>query len=102
MEPQYAHMVVDTNAIIAGASSALRGMAARYWTVSSVFDELRDAQSRAAVSMLPFKLETRVPSEAALEAVKAFAAKTGDLRTLSRPDLQLLALTYQVRGCGHS
>lgn len=90
----YKHLVVDANAII--ASAGLKGMSEHYWTIPEAIAELKDARARQALSLLPFKLETKLPSDEALAAVDAFAAKTGDSTILSRTDRLLLALTYQL------
>jgi RNA-binding protein NOB1 len=90
----FRHLVVDANAIITG--STLAGLADRYWTTAEVLAEVRDRRARELLAALPIKLETRLPSEASVEAVRAFAAKTGDLRALSRTDVMLLALTHQL------
>ena len=52
----------------------------------------RQASARAALSAL--SITTRAPSEAAVRAVAAFAARTGDLHQLSTEDVRLIALTY--------
>jgi len=91
----FKHLVVDTNAVIAGAGASLRGLSESFWTSPLALSEVKDERSRALFATLPFKIQTRVPSEESIDAIKAFATKTGDLRALSRVDLHLLALTYQ-------
>lgn len=94
MEAMFLHLIVDTNAIIAGAP--LHGLAQQYWTVAEVLSEVKDERARATLNMLPFKLETRIPAESSVEAVKEFARKTGDIRSFSKADLHLLALAHQL------
>lgn len=88
------HLVVDTNALISGVS--LSGLADRFWTVDAVLGEVRDARARAVLDSLPFKLETRIPAESSVDAIKAFARKTGDIAKLSNTDILLLALAHQL------
>lgn len=92
--PQYTHLIVDTNAIITGI--ALYGLAENYWTVSEVLNEIRDEKARQTLSLLPYKLTTRTPNEESIQAIKDFATKTGDIRALSKADILLLALSYQI------
>ena len=44
---------------------------------------------------MPF-LTIRTPSAAAMQFVTDFARRTGDLPVLSKPDLQIIALTYEL------
>jgi len=92
--PPFSHLVLDTNAMITGAT--LPGLAERYFTVEQVLAEVRDVRARAVLDTLPFKLETRLPAESSIEAVKAFAKLTGDLTKLSTVDILVLALTHQL------
>ncbi|KAL8976086.1 MAG: hypothetical protein Q9205_007846 [Flavoplaca limonia] len=77
--------------------SSLLVKADRLVTVPAVIPEIRDATARSRIESTwkPF-LETIAPSPQSLKAVTDFARKTGDLVVLSRPDLHILALTYEV------
>ncbi|KAL8876995.1 MAG: hypothetical protein Q9198_004905, partial [Flavoplaca austrocitrina] len=77
--------------------SSLLAKADRLVTVPAVIPEIRDATARSRIESTwkPF-LETIAPSPQSLKAVTDFARKTGDLIVLSRPDLHILALTYEV------
>ncbi|CAK7263525.1 20S-pre-rRNA D-site endonuclease nob1 [Sporothrix epigloea] len=92
-------LVVDTGPIIKNdpAISTLLAQAECLVTIPSVIDEIRDPATRArvATTLLPF-LTLRTPKAASIKFVSDFARKTGDLEVLSRPDLQLLALTYEL------
>ena len=93
----YKHVILDANVFIHGVDlSALRSLSEHHWSVDAALSEVRDARARAALSVLPFELSSRAPSDASVEAVRAFAAATGDLRALSRADLLLLALAHQL------
>lgn len=89
-------VVLDANALITSGPTSLAGLSAHYVTVSEALAEVRDARARQTLSLLPFTIVTRIPSERSIEAVRAFARKTGDLARLSRTDLLLLALTHQL------
>ncbi|MCJ1369944.1 Nin1 binding protein [Loxospora ochrophaea] len=54
-----------------------------------------DARSRVETTLIPF-LTLRNPEPRSLNLVAEFARKTGDLQVLSRPDLQVLALAYEL------
>lgn len=63
-------------------------------TVPGVVEEIRDAETRAKVALLP--LVTRDAPVDARRTVVAFAKKTGDIASLSAVDLDVLALTYAL------
>ncbi|KAL8648410.1 MAG: hypothetical protein Q9226_006007 [Calogaya cf. arnoldii] len=77
--------------------SSLLAKADRLVTVPAVIPEIRDATARLRIetTWMPF-LETITPSAQSLKAVTDFARRTGDLAVLSKPDLQILALTYEL------
>lgn len=77
--------------------STLIAQAEELFTVPSVISEIRDetARARLQTTLLPF-LKIRTPRPASVKAVTDFAKKTGDLEVLSRPDIQILALTYEL------
>ena len=68
-----------------------------YTTPDVVGAEIRDAATRARVetTLLPF-LTVREPRPASVRVVREFARRTGDLGVLSRPDVALLALAYEL------
>lgn len=75
-------------------------------TTSSVVNEIRDrnARQRIETQLLPF-IKLQSPRFTNLEFVSSFAKKTGDFSVLSRTDLEILALTYELEvernGEGH-
>lgn len=89
-------VVLDANAIINAGPTSLAGLASHYFTVNEALLEIRDARARQVLSMLPFEIVTRMPCEGSVEAIRAFALKTGDLARLSKTDVLLLALTHQL------
>ena len=61
-----------------------------------MISELKDEATRARIQpLLPF-LKLRSPTADSSRFISDFARKTGDLSVLSRVDLQLLALTYEL------
>ena len=66
-------------------------------TVPAVITEIRDATARSRVetTLLPF-LTVQSPKADSLKTLTEFARKTGDYEVLSKPDLQLLALAYEL------
>ena len=77
--------------------SSLLATAEEIYTVPAVIAEIRDptARSRLETTVLPF-LTVRNPSPGSVRSVSEFARKTGDFAVLSGPDLQLLALAYEL------
>lgn len=66
-------------------------------TVPSVLSEIRDVNARSRVETLlrPF-LTVRNPKPESIKFVTEFSRRTGDLSVLSRPDIQILALAYEL------
>jgi RNA-binding protein NOB1 len=90
---------VDANAVFKGY--ALTDPNVLCVTIAEVLDEIRDAKGRDAVAASAGALEVAEPSEEAIEAVKRFANKTGDVHALSRVDMKLIALAYDLEGRCH-
>ncbi|KXJ93487.1 Nin one binding Zn-ribbon like-domain-containing protein [Microdochium bolleyi] len=92
-------LVIDTGPIIKNDPpvSTLLSQAVELWTLPSVITEIRDAATRSRVetTLLPF-LKLRNPKPESVKFVQDFARRTGDLEVLSRPDLHLIALTYEL------
>lgn len=70
--------VIDANAIITHQSGLLNlhTQYDRIVTIPEVIAEVRDGQSRQALSTLPFEIEQLTPSEESMRAVGAFARET--------------------------
>ncbi|KAM0275053.1 hypothetical protein ACHAQH_007614 [Verticillium albo-atrum] len=77
--------------------STLIAQAEQLYTLPSIIDEIRDAATRTRVetTLLPF-VKLRSPRSASVKFITDFARRTGDLEVMSRPDIQLLALTYEL------
>ncbi|KAI0805690.1 Nin one binding Zn-ribbon like-domain-containing protein [Xylaria sp. FL0064] len=77
--------------------STLLAQAHELYTLPSVISEIRDAATRSRVetTLLPF-LKLRSPRPASIKFVTDFARRTGDLEVLSKPDIHLMALAYEL------
>ncbi|KAI0532448.1 Nin one binding Zn-ribbon like-domain-containing protein [Xylaria digitata] len=77
--------------------STLLAQAHELYTLPSVISEIRDAvtRSRVETTLLPF-LKLRSPRPASIKFVTDFARRTGDLEVLSKPDIHLMALAYEL------
>jgi RNA-binding protein NOB1 len=66
-------------------------------TTPSVIAEIRDATARARIetTLIPF-LTLRRPKAESYQIVSQFAKKTGDFAVLSRVDLEVIAVAYEV------
>ena len=104
-DPQLEHLIVDSGAIIRGHGLSFFNRAQKVWTVAEVMQEIRDSKARELLDSLPFPIEIRSPSEAAMKAVAEFSRKTGDFAALSLTDMKLIALLYtlecEVNGTKH-
>jgi len=98
--PKSTHCIIlDAGPIIKNepSVSTLLGQAETIYTIPAVIDEIRDAVTRARIesTLLPF-LKLRSPRPASIKVISDFARKTGDLEVLSRPDIHLMALAYEL------
>ncbi|KAJ9138519.1 D-site 20S pre-rRNA nuclease [Coniochaeta hoffmannii] len=92
-------LVLDTGPLIKNeiSISTLISQAEKLYTIPSVIAEVRDeaTRSRLHTTLVPF-LTLRSPTPASVKFVVDFARKTGDLAVLSKPDIHLIALTYEL------
>jgi RNA-binding protein NOB1 len=92
-------LVIDAGPIIKNVPpvSTLLGQAEMLYTIPAVIDELRDEVTRTRVetTLLPF-LKLRSPRPDSIKIITDFACRTGDLEVLSRPDIHLMALGYEL------
>ncbi|KAG6098811.1 hypothetical protein E4U30_007501 [Claviceps sp. LM220 group G6] len=92
-------LVLDTGPLIKNdpSSSALLSQAEKLYTIPSVISEIRDPATRARVetTLLPF-ITIRAPGPASVKFVTDFAKRTGDYSVLSRPDIEVIALCYEL------
>ncbi|KAK4622253.1 20S-pre-rRNA D-site endonuclease nob1 [Fulvia fulva] len=92
-------VVLDTGAIIKNEPpvSTLLNQAETLVTVPAIISEIKDAATRSRVetTLKPF-LTIRSPNPTSIKFVTDFARKTGDLAVLSKPDIQIIALTYEI------
>lgn len=92
-------LVVDTGPLIKNDPSVdvLRSRSEQLYILPSVIPEIRDAATRTRVetALLPF-VTLRSPKPESIKFVTGFARRTGDLEVLSRPDIEVLALTYEL------
>jgi RNA-binding protein NOB1 len=92
-------IVLDAGPIIKNTPplSTLLAQCDEIITTPSVVNEIRDPDARARVETLylPF-LKQRTPSPKSLNVISEFARKTGDRSVLSRVDIEVLALAYEI------
>ncbi|KAH7071410.1 Nin one binding Zn-ribbon like-domain-containing protein [Paraphoma chrysanthemicola] len=92
-------LILDTGPLIKNAVSisTIINSAEEIITTPAILSEIRDeaTRSRVQTQLVPF-LKIRNPSPASYDAVIAFSKKTGDHSVLSRQDLGILALAYEV------
>ncbi|KAF4990312.1 hypothetical protein FGRMN_8541 [Fusarium graminum] len=92
-------LVLDTGPLIKNdpPANTLRAKAEHLYTLPSIISEIRDAATRSRVetTLLPF-ITLRSPGPASVKVIRDFARKTGDLAVLSKPDIDVLALGYEL------
>lgn len=92
-------LILDTGPLIKNdpPASTLRAKAEQLYTLPCIVSEIRDAATRSRVetTLLPF-VTLRSPKPESVRFVREFARKTGDLAVLSKPDIDVLALGYEL------
>lgn len=92
-------LILDTGPLIKNtvSISTILNTAEELYTTPAILSEIRDeaTRSRVQTTLVPF-LKIRNPSPASYDAVIAFSKKTGDFSVLSRQDLGVLALAYEI------
>ncbi|KAF1928194.1 uncharacterized protein M421DRAFT_420729 [Didymella exigua CBS 183.55] len=92
-------LILDTGPLIKNvvSISTIINSAEKLYTTPAIISEIRDEATRMRVqtTLMPF-LKVRNPSPASYDAVIAFSKKTGDHAVLSRQDLGILALAYEI------
>jgi RNA-binding protein NOB1 len=94
----YNALVLDSGAIINQSSLQLIQKAKTLYTVEGVIQEVRDAKSKEYLDLLQLQKQIliREPSKQATHIVSNFARSTGDYSYLSRVDIQVIGLQYDL------
>lgn len=92
-------LVLDTGPLIKNdpPANTLRAKAEQLYTLPCIISEIKDAATRSRVetTLLPF-VTLRSPKPESVKVIREFARKTGDLAVLSKPDIEVLALGYEL------
>ncbi|KAF5003622.1 hypothetical protein FDECE_9827 [Fusarium decemcellulare] len=92
-------LVLDTGPLIKNdpPANTLRAKAEQLYTLPCIISEIRDAATRSRVetTLLPF-VTLRSPKPESVKVIRDFARRTGDLAVLSKPDIEVLALGYEL------
>lgn len=99
-KPKPIHTIVlDAGPILKNAPplSTLLAQSEALLTTPSVIAEIRDPDARARVETLylPF-VKQRAPAPNSVRVLSEFARKTGDRAVLSKTDIEVLALAYEI------
>jgi RNA-binding protein NOB1 len=90
-------VILDANALIRGDINYIRSLGADdVITLPAILAEVRDRVSREMLSSWPVKPNEMNPDAASIEFVESFAKLTGDITTLSRQDIRVLALAVML------
>jgi RNA-binding protein NOB1 len=90
-------VILDANALIRGDINYIRTLGADdVITLPAILAEVRDKVSREMLASWPVKPNEMNPDAASIEFVEAFAKLTGDITTLSRQDIRVLALAVML------
>uniref|UniRef100_J3SD17 RNA-binding protein NOB1 n=1 Tax=Crotalus adamanteus TaxID=8729 RepID=J3SD17_CROAD len=88
------HLVADASALL--RAGPLQERRTPGYTTREVLAEIRDRAARRRLAGLPFQLLLRQPFPEHVRLVTEFSQQTGDFRSLSAADIQILALTLQL------
>lgn len=92
-------IVLDAGPILKNVPplSTLLAQAEELVTTPAVVGEIRDpvARSRVETLYLPF-MKQRTPSPKSVQVISEFARRTGDRAVLSKVDIEILALAYEI------
>lgn len=87
-------LVADSAAFLRNVD--LENLTHNVFTIGDVIREIRDSATKQRLAVLPYEINFRVPSAESIHIVTEFSKKTGDYKSLSAVDIQVLALTYQL------
>ncbi|KAK8795719.1 hypothetical protein WA158_000375 [Blastocystis sp. Blastoise] len=93
-EKKYDIIVIDSAAFIKGAK--IDNVGKEFYSIKEVMEEIKDKQSRGLLERFPYEIKLKEPSDESIMAVASFARLTGDLRHISKVDLKVMALTYEL------
>ena len=96
--PHVRALVLDATPLITQPYSHYQNYAESFYTTPTVFQEIKDAHARKNLEVWQTLgvLKLVQPSEDAVTFVSQFARLTGDYSVLSKNDIYILALTYQL------
>ncbi|AMM54916.1 type II toxin-antitoxin system VapC family toxin [Pyrococcus kukulkanii] len=86
--------------LVLDSSVFIQGIDVEGYTTPGVVEEVRDRESRIFLEGLisAGKVKVVEPSAEAINTVKKVAKETGELNELSRADVEVLALAYELKG----
>lgn len=90
-------IVIDAGPIIRNEVSRLRTSSEELVTTPAIVGEIKDAAARSLLetTLMPF-LTLRSPKPESMKIVADFSRKTGDYAVLSKNDLEIIALAYEI------
>lgn len=94
--PKVKRLVLDAGPLLRQTESDMRQYAEELYTTPEVFAEIRGAGSRQNLDLWKDRLYVQTPTTEAVRYVRAFATATGDILSLSNPDISVLALAYDL------
>ena len=91
-------VILDAGPIILGepSISSLLQHCEELVTTPAVVSEIKDEAGRSRLETLRSFLILKTPNPASVKVITEFARKTGDLSVLSRTDIQILALGFEL------
>ncbi|KAL7717149.1 RNA-binding protein nob1 [Entamoeba marina] len=89
------YLIADTNIFLNTKGSVLHKIAHHIVTVDDVKKEIKDEVSRHRFETLPYELEIVEPTPEDVSYVVRFSKETGDYRSLSMPDIRVIALAVR-------
>ncbi|KAH3688561.1 hypothetical protein WICPIJ_000442 [Wickerhamomyces pijperi] len=94
--PKVQTLVLDATPLITQHISTLQNYATQFYTVPTVYNEIKDENARRNLALWGDKLRIRHPKKESIDRVTEFSRMTGDYAVLSANDIHIIALTYEL------
>jgi RNA-binding protein NOB1 len=89
-------LILDAGPLLTQTYSDVHGLASKFYTTPSVYNEIKDERARQNLVLWGDNLVVRQPAPKYVQIVSGFSKRTGDYAVLSSTDIQVIALCYEL------
>ncbi len=91
------NLIIDTNAFLHNFSKVQNcALDKQIYTTYSVLEEIKEKEVRQKIRTFLPNLRFKNPTKKSMKILRSFAKKTGDFVSLSKTDLEVIALAVDV------